>query len=341
MIRFFIAALGCLLVLSSGMGFAQQGQAPAKSPEAQLQEIQKAIEEKGAHWTAGMNDIFRLPPEERRRYMGLTDSVSLERIPEAQQVLRYSWHPQRFDWRSVEGANWTSPVKNQGACGSCAAFASVGTFEIQLNIFNNNPRLNMNLSESHLYFCHERTCETGWQINEAAEALMVDGTTDEDCFPYSPTVQDSGIDLSCGERCSDWRTRTMKTSCWGWVSGKDAVHTPAELKEQILKGPVMSGMTVYDDFQAYRGGIYQHVTGTDGAGHAVVMVGWDDTTNPPCWIVRNSWGLWGEGGYFRIRMGTNEVGIESRNVFMVLGEFPKGKITDNGHLFGKVDVGET
>ncbi|KAL3893340.1 MAG: hypothetical protein SGARI_008230, partial [Bacillariaceae sp.] len=37
------------------------------------------------------------------------------------------------------------------------------------------------------------------------------------------------------------------------------------------------------------------------ADHAVLLVGYDDSTSPPCWIVKNSWGTrWGEDGYFRI-----------------------------------------
>lgn len=48
--------------------------------------------------------------------------------------------------------------------------------------------------------------------------------------------------------------------------------------------------------------------------HAVLVVGFgtDTKTREPYWIVKNSWGPeWGENGYFRIRRGTDECGIES------------------------------
>ncbi|XP_003366683.1 dipeptidyl-peptidase 1, partial [Trichinella spiralis] len=48
--------------------------------------------------------------------------------------------------------------------------------------------------------------------------------------------------------------------------------------------------------------------------HAVIIVGYgtDEMTKEKYWIVKNSWGRkFGEDGYFRIRRGTNECGIES------------------------------
>lgn len=48
--------------------------------------------------------------------------------------------------------------------------------------------------------------------------------------------------------------------------------------------------------------------------HNIVVTGWSSTdAGAPYWIVRNSWGTWwGEGGWFRIVMGVNMLGIESR-----------------------------
>jgi cathepsin C len=34
--------------------------------------------------------------------------------------------PAAFDWRSVAGVNYVSPVRNQQSCGSCYSFARHG-----------------------------------------------------------------------------------------------------------------------------------------------------------------------------------------------------------------------
>jgi hypothetical protein len=95
--------------------------------------------------------------------------------------------------------------------------------------------------------------------------------------------------------------------------GDEEPYTLEDLKGQIRQGPVIAWMRVYEDFLFYRSGVYEW-TGADytNANHFVVMVGWDNEEG--YWICRNSWStLWGEAGYFRIRMGTNESGIETHH----------------------------
>jgi len=62
----------------------------------------------------------------------------------------------------------------------------------------------------------------------------------------------------------------------------------------------------------YNGGVYHHVSGANQGGHAIEIVGYGGTGASSYWIVKNSWGpYWGSGGFFRIRMGTNECNFES------------------------------
>ena len=337
--QIFTKVLICICTLTASTGFGQSLSGREEDLQRKLQEIQQAINEKGVNWSAERTDIFELPLETQRQMCGSNDTITEQRISDTEDIMGCAWHPETFDWRNKDGNNWMTPVRNQGACGSCVAFGTIGTLEGQLNIYHNDPRLDMDLSEQHIFSCGGGTCDQGWWPDAAFRYLLDTGVPDEECFPY--TSGQIGLDQPCRNTCPDWRARVVKISCWGYVGGDAEVKTPAEIKEQLLKGPIATTMMVYEDFSAYSGGIYEHVYGEQLGGHCVAFVGWDDTTTPPCWIVRNSWGMWGEGGYFRIRMGSNEVGIESRNLYLMLGEVPKGRLTDNGYIYGKVELGES
>ena len=46
-------------------------------------------------------------------------------------------------------------------------------------------------------------------------------------------------------------------------------------------------------------------------GHVVRLIGWGEENGVPYWIGANSWNsFWGEDGFFKIRRGTDEAGIE-------------------------------
>ena len=46
--------------------------------------------------------------------------------------------PSSWDWRNVNGVNYVSDVRNQGGCGSCYAFSSMGMLEARIRILTNN-----------------------------------------------------------------------------------------------------------------------------------------------------------------------------------------------------------
>jgi cathepsin B len=81
-------------------------------------------------------------------------------------------------------------------------------------------------------------------------------------------------------------------------------------------GPVETAFTVYTDFANYVSGIYHHVSGGVEGGHAVRIVGWGVEGGNKYWKVANSWNpYWGEKGYFRIKRGNSECGIEDGVTF--------------------------
>lgn len=80
-------------------------------------------------------------------------------------------------------------------------------------------------------------------------------------------------------------------------------------------GPVEVALTVYEDLLTYKSGVYSHTTGSELGGHAVRMLGWGTENGVDYWLIANSWNNgWGDNGYFKIKRGTNECGIEDEVV---------------------------
>ncbi|KJU84268.1 protein containing Peptidase C1A, papain [Candidatus Magnetobacterium bavaricum] len=92
-----------------------------------------------------------------------------------------------------------------------------------------------------------------------------------------------------------------KESDWGSITwGYSKIVTVDKLKNALnTYGPLVVTMDVYEDFNSYKSGIYKHVWGENAGGHAILLVGYNDSGS--YFIVKNSWGdNWGESGYFKI-----------------------------------------
>ncbi|MCU0611864.1 MAG: C1 family peptidase [Candidatus Eisenbacteria bacterium] len=278
--------------------------------------IREAIAAKDLHWTAAENPMTRLsPPELAERFGDMTVDGPWV-IEERSRVVSRSTQipssgadpgegrdlPPAFDWRSYEGANWVTPPKDQMQCGSCWDFCMVGAWESRMLIERDEPVRSADKSEQFILSCSSGTC-TGGSAALAAGFVYATGCPDESCFPYGPPYDAT----PCADVCGDWAATAETLDTGAYLTTGDVSPTAAEvvaIKTAVLEGPVTTSMRVYEDFTAYGGGIYQYGWGDYLGGHGVVIVGWDDTTLPACWICKNSWSpSWGEGGFFRIAIG--------------------------------------
>jgi C1A family cysteine protease len=284
-----------------------------KTPVAK---IQAALAETGARWQAGITAESELSEEEKRLRTGYVPGPTEPSLQQREHLARANLamhaalaaietaYPASYDLRNVNGANFISPIRDQGFCGSCVSFGTCATVEATMRVSKNDPNLNVDFSEAHLFYCYAqsqgRTCggpNGGWWPSAALDAFKNSGVADEACYPYVAG------DQACTGLCSDWQSRVTKISDW------HAMTSPADMKTWIsTRGPLIACYTVYDDFYSYKSGIYHNVVQSPNpGGHCVSIVGYDD--NQQYWICKNSWGpTWGESGFFRIAYG--EVGID-------------------------------
>jgi hypothetical protein len=286
------------ICIPAGTSFADE----AYDPTEEIERIRAEISERGYSWTAGETSMNRLPPAERRKWLGLKippgiyPSPPAGRVPDMEAPLDL---PAVWDWREEGGV---TPVRLQGPCGSCWIFCAVGAFESLLLI---ETGIEYDLSEQQILVCNRGGygCGGGW-MSAAYDVLMSPGAVSEECMPYVacdtlPCTQDS-----C--EVVDY------IDCYASLPNDVAV-----LKQKVYEHPVSTGLTVFDDFYSYTGGCYEN-PGSGGCDHCVLIVGWADTAcgGEGAWICKNSWGAgWGMDGFFYIKYGSCSIGRWSQEIF--------------------------
>lgn len=252
-----------------------------------IDETNRVIKERSLNWVAGLNPIAILSEEEKRRLCGLLPLTKelREKYPPV-RIKKFDL-PSSLDWRDKDGKNWMTPIKYQ-QCGDCWAHGTCGSMEAKIKIMENNPELDINLSEQQLVSCCDEcgSCSGAQHLAPSFQYAIDTGIVDENCFPYM------GSDVSCS-LCSDWENRVNKINSFLNLSNED-------LKEAlVLYGPVEIGMEVRSDFFDYVGGIYEPTSSYVSGYHAIVLLGYND--DEEYWILKNSWGTgWGEEGWFRM-----------------------------------------
>lgn len=209
-------------------------------------------------------------------------------------------YPSSMDWRKK--GNVVSPVKNQGACGSCWTFSTTGALESAVAIASGKMRT---LAEQQLVDCaqnfNNHGCQGGLPSQAFEYILYNKGIMGEDSYPY---IGKNGQCKFNPEKAVAFVKNVVNIT----------LNDEAAMVEAVaLYNPVSFAFEVTDDFMMYKSGVYSsnscHKT-PDKVNHAVLAVGYGEQNGLLYWIVKNSWGSnWGNNGYFLIERGKNMCGL--------------------------------
>ena len=216
--------------------------------------------------------------------------------------------PSNVDWRE-EG--FVTPVKNQGACGSCWSFSATGSLEGQH--FRKTREL-VSLSEQNLIDCSRS------YGNNGCDGGMMD-------YAFAYIKNNGGLDTE-----SDYPYLADQSACRyeATESGanlRDWVDIGSENETQLLLavasvGPISVAIDASESsFQLYSSGVYsQPECSTTKLDHGVLVVGYGVEAGQEYWLVKNSWGeSWGEKGYIKMTRGdNNQCGIATMASYPVV-----------------------
>jgi len=227
--------------------------------------------------------------------------------------------PNQFNWKNKDGKDWTSPVKNQGNCGSCWLFASMGALESVINIKEDCAELDPDLSEQYVLSCMPEagSCSGGnvencvyYFINSTGpEGNFHNGVIFESCLDYY-----ADDDIPCSEKCENWEDYLVPIS--GYEESWEYYNIP-ELRDTIKslvyqKGPIMVYFWASQRFMnwgllhKFPSQYYPDYNENCPyfVNHGITVVGWKDDPsvgNGGYWICKNTWGTnWGYNGFFNI-----------------------------------------
>ena len=211
--------------------------------------------------------------------------------------------PDEFDWRDYDRV---SPVKDQGSCGSCWAFATVANLE---GLYAAEKKDILTLSEQMIVDCdtYDSGCNGGLMEYTFTWLQQNGGLMTDKDYPYKGTKRTCNSDPSkyVDMKITGYKKLGSSSETWDCVDEE-------EIKEFLYEtGPLAVALNA-NYLQTYMSGILDVSSSrcpVDGINHAVTIVGYG-TEEMDYWIVKNSWGEnWGENGFFRISRGKGTCGI--------------------------------
>ena len=247
-----------------------------------------------------------------------------------------------LNWNDTE---YLSPVKNQGRCGSCWAFACTSALETLMRSLNYNVT---RLSEQELIDCSKENygCNGGYMDKAFEYIIKNKGLVSNEDYSYQAVTKECLvckcennthiIDYNISSHCCDDEScdcddcvsnfNETKVLHLDKVKGSQLkeyeFNIPNSITDRILTLNV-SPITIAIDassiyFRYYKSGIIDiNLDEKQQLNHAVLLIGYGQDENGLYWIIQNSWGTkWGDEGFCKIRVKEGK-GILLSNIYGV------------------------
>jgi C1A family cysteine protease len=209
-----------------------------------------------------------------------------------------------FAETNASSVNWVEAgavqaVRDQGQCGSCWAFSSMGALESAHWIESGES---LDFSEQQLVDCVKTSfgCNGGNQ-SFAFRYLKKSAAMTESSYPYTALTQDC---------------KWSSSNNTGVTSVSHTMVTPnsvSQFKAALTQQPLSVSIEAdHRSFQAYQSGVYNDAAGCGTTlDHAVMAVGFGtDVVGGDYYLIRNSWGAsWGEAGYIKFAVNGDGAGM--------------------------------
>ncbi len=237
--------------------------------------------------------------------------------------------PEHANYDSSTGLDWTTKgavtgVKDQGQCGSCWAFGTIGDIEGTHFLAGNDLT---SLSEQQIVSCDTKYgdmgCNGGLPEQAFKYVMGVGGVVKESEYKYTSGRGSTG---SCSKK-KEGLAKSANIDSFVQVS--KSKKGEAGIVDALTKsGPVVIGIDA-EPMQDYYSGIDNPSCGSSAydLDHAVVIVGYGTENGQDYWKIKNSWATsWGEDGYYRIVRGVNKCGVAMDVVHSVVNSKSEGSL---------------